>query len=133
MSWSGTLIWLLLCAFAFLVSPTALVWGWLERIRPRSGSWTLSFKLSFLGFLLATSSGLLAIAVILFALGGTFQNYEHMRLLYRSILIGAALSTFGFLFGVAGVWKSHSLRWQAPVSAIGTLAFWLIESSLFGS
>jgi hypothetical protein len=129
MSWAENLFWFSLFAFAYLLSPVALVWGWTEWIYRRSAPSTPSSKLSFLGFLLATSSALLGLAVILIAMGGVFQNYDHMRLFYRSILIGAVLSVLGCLFAIAGAWKSHSLRWQAPLSAVGTLAFWLIATT----
>jgi hypothetical protein len=129
MSWSESLFFVSLFVLGYLASPTALVWGWLEWIRHKPGSWSLSFKFSFLGFLLSTSSALLGLVVILFGLSGTFENFKHMRLFYRSILIGGSLSILGFLFAIAGVWKSHSLRWQSAVSTVGTLAFWLTATT----
>jgi len=129
MSWFMTLFFISLFTLAYLASPTALVCGWVEWVCRRPESWTLSCKLSFLGFLLATSSALLGLVVILLGLDGTFENFKHMRMFYRSIFIGGALSAFALLLALAGVWKSHSLRWQAPVGALGTLAFWLIATT----
>ncbi|HTW80494.1 MAG TPA: hypothetical protein VME23_13190 [Terracidiphilus sp.] len=129
MSWFMNLFFILLFTLAYLVSPTALVWGWAELTHRRPVSQTLPLKLSLLGFLLATSSALLGLTVILLGLYGTFENFKHTRLFYRSILIGGALSAVGFLFAIAGVSKSHQLRWQAPVGALGTLAFWLIATT----
>ena len=32
------------------------------------------------------------------------------------------------VFGLGGVWRPSSLRWHAPVAAIGTLAFWIMAA-----
>jgi hypothetical protein len=42
--------------------------------------------------------------------------------------IGFLLSIGGFFFGVGGLWRANALRWHAPVSALATLAFWIVAA-----
>jgi hypothetical protein len=107
----------------YLLSPTILIWGWGRWLR-RPKQKTVTALLSFLGFILATLSALVAIsgAIYSFAIGG-FPYYD--PLLMRIMGVGALLSLGSLAFGLSGIWRANSLRWHAPVSAIATLAFWL--------
>jgi len=51
-------------------------------------------------------------------------------LLLRGMLVGLLLSLGGILFGLGGVWRPNPLRWHAPISAVATLAFWLLTASM---
>jgi len=129
MSWSEDLISITLFVVGYLVGPTALVWGWASFFLHRHERWRPVYALSGVGLVLASLSAALGLFMILYASSGAFYNFAHMELFYRFIAYGAAFSTLGFLFSIAGVWKSHSLRWQAPLGAMGTLAFWLIATT----
>jgi hypothetical protein len=52
-----------------------------------------------------------------------FPYYD--PLLMRIFGVGGVLSLSGLILGVGGVWRTSSLRWHAPISAIATLAFWI--------
>jgi hypothetical protein len=119
----------LLFVFAYLVSPTMLVWGWARWIKRRPRSWTISSTLSFAGFLLASASALFALWTILYALGGGFEHLPGYSFFYQCLRRGAVLSLLGIAFSVGGVWRRSPLRWQAPASAVGTLAFWLLATT----
>ena len=105
----------------YLALPAAMIWGvrLLKRTQPR----TWPSVLSLLGFALATASGLLATASVLYAhsIGG-FPFYD--PLLLRIYRWGALLSLSGTVFALIGVWRPGPLRWHAPACAVGTLLFW---------
>jgi len=106
-----------------------LVWGWVRWIKQRPRLWTTSSTLSFIGFLLASASALFAIWVIFFGVGGGFEHPLDYSFFYRCIGRGVVLSLSALVFAIGGVWQRNSLRWQAPASAIGTLAFWLLATT----
>jgi hypothetical protein len=31
---------------------------------------------------------------------------------------------------LSGIWRDNPLRWYAPVSAIATMAFWLLQAAM---
>jgi hypothetical protein len=123
---------MLLLLFGYLVAPTALVWGWVRWMKQQPRLWTISSTLSFVGFLLASASALFALGMIHYALAGWFEhtsNTPNFSLFFRWMQRGEVLSLAAFAFAVGGVFQRSSIRWQAPASAIGTLAFWLIATT----
>ena len=116
-----------LAILGYLVAPVTLVWGWahwsrLPKVR------TISSILSLTGFVLASTSALLAISTIAFAQVHRFPFYD--PLLMRIYAAGFLLSLGAVIFGISGVWRANSLRWHAPVSGIATLAFWFLVASM---
>jgi hypothetical protein len=113
-----------LVALGYLGTPTAVIWGWARWIR-RPKSRTVTSVLSFIGFVLATGSALLAVVMAAYAIViHGFPFYD--PLLMRICAAGFFLALGGIVFGVAGVWRPSSLRWHAPVSGVCMLAFWMI-------
>ena len=115
-----------LVALGFLVSPVMLIWGWVRWVRlpkPR----TVASVLSLIGFVLATASALLAVLTTGYAQIHHFPYYD--PLLLRIFRWGVLLALCGIVFGVGGVWRPSSLRWHAPVSGLGMLAFWIMAAS----
>src|SRR5919109_2197254 len=124
MSASVTVIVVLLVVLGYLVSPIVLILGWarwtgLPKLR------TASSTLSLASFILATASALLAVSVTVYAHIHHFAFYDPVLL--RIFRWGILLSLGGALIGVGGVWKPNPLRWHAPLSSVGTLAFWIIS------
>jgi hypothetical protein len=105
-----------------------LIWGWARWINhPKLR--TVPSILSLAGFVLAMASALLAVSSIAYAqvIHG-FRFYD--PLLMRLFRWGILLSLGAIMFGVGGVWRPSSLRWHAPVAAIGTLAFWAMAAEI---
>lgn len=125
MSTSVQVIIGVLFVFGCLVWPAVLVWGWVRWVlRPKKG--TLAATLCLLGFILSTASALLAVSTIAYARVHPFPFYDPFLMrIYRT---GALLSLGALLLGIAGAWRNNSLRWHAPVSGIGSLAFWIIAA-----
>ena len=117
----------LLAILSFLVAPITIVWGW-ARWKRVQRSRTVSAKLSLMGFNLASASGLLAALMIAFAQIHRFGWYD--PLLMKGMVVGLLLSLSGLLFGLSGIWRDNPLRWYAPVSAIATMAFWLLQAAM---
>jgi len=114
-----------LIVFSYVISPVVLIWGWVRWVE-RSNLRTVSSILSLFGFILATASALLAVSSIAYAQAHAFRFYDPSLL--RIFRWGALLSIAGLLLGIGGVWRKNSLRWHSPVSALGTLAFWLLAA-----
>ncbi len=136
MSPSGIFLFALLISLAYLVAPSMLVWGWMRWAKQRPRLWTITSTFSFLGFLLASASGLFAFGIILYGESGGFEHTgsppfysPNYSLLYECIRWGVVLSLMGLLFSIGGVWHKGLIRWQALASAIGTLAFWLLATT----
>ena len=115
-----------LAVLCYVIAPVVLVWGW-ARWAQRPKLRTVSSALSLLGFILASTSALLAVSAIVYARIHGFRFYD--RLLLRIMAVGVVLSLGGFVLGISGVWKVSSLRWHTPVSALAMLAFWLLAAS----
>ena len=77
-----------------------------------------------IGQIRSVRSRVLAISSIAVAQVHHFPYYD--PLLLTIFRWGAILSLGGIAFGIGGVLRRSSLRWHAPVSAVGTLAFWLV-------
>ena len=124
MSRSVEVIFGVLMILAYVLAPVALIWGWVRWTRsPKLKS--VTSILSLCGFVLSTCSALLAVAMFVYAhaIGG-FPFYDPRQM--RMIRLGTLLSLTGFLCALGGIWRRSPLRWHAPVSALGTLAFWVI-------
>src|SRR5581483_5658041 len=107
---------------AYIVVPVVLVTGWVRwRRQPRGPA----LKISFIGFVLGSSSALLAACSILFAfLGNGFRHYDPVLLqIYR---MGILLSLGGLACAVIGAFKQNILRWHAPILSLGMLALWFM-------
>ena len=115
-----------LVAAGYFVLPVVLIWGWARwtnLAKPR----TAASILSLAGFVLATASALLAVSSIAYAQaihGFRFYDPGVMRIFRWGFL----LSLGAIVLGLGGVSRPSSLRWHAPVAAIGTLAFWLMAA-----
>ena len=111
----------------YLIAPIMLVWGWTR--------WTLRrdelgppFFLSFIGFMLSTASGILAVSTIVYAFViRAFPFYDPMLL--RIYAWGCLLSASGIVLGFTGVSKPNALRWHAPLAGLGMLAFWIVAAA----
>ena len=107
------------------VLPGILVWGWV-RWGKRPKLRTTPSILSLLGFILATTSAILAVSSLVY-----FHLHPNPRFaiydprLSSMFRCGFLISLAGILFSVVGVWQKSSLRLHAPVCVLGTLAFWM--------
>ncbi|NDQ57057.1 MAG: hypothetical protein GZ088_08290 [Acidipila sp.] len=109
-------------AAIYIALPTAIISGWVRWLKRRQPRTPFSVS-SVIGLALATASGLLATASVLYAhaIGG-FTFYD--PLLLRIYRWGALLSLSGTVFALIGMWRPGPLRWHAPACAAGTLLFW---------
>lgn len=126
MSVANSVIVYSLLALAYLVTPAALIVGWIRwsrRTNPRMPVITSSF----ISFALASSSAALAAITLLIAHFHHFRFYDPV--LMRIYGSGAVVSCLSALLSLAGIWRPNSLRWYAPVCAVGTLAFWIMAAA----
>jgi hypothetical protein len=78
MSTSSTIAWFLTFILAYLVTPVALVWGWIRSARDRQQLLRSFSIFSFCGLILASASALLGLWLILYAFAGGFGTIpEH--------------------------------------------------------
>src|SRR5579862_8967279 len=96
----------ILVALSYIVSPAMLIWGWTRWAR-RPKLRTATSILSLFGFTLATASAALAVSSVVYAHFHHFDFYD--PLLLRIFRRGFLLSLGGILFGVGGVWRQNSL------------------------
>ena len=108
--------------FIFVMTPFALVWGWIRWAR-RDKKWAILSVLSLAGFTLATISALLAISSSIYArfIGGFPYFDPRIMRIYTS---GALISTSALILSLSGVWRPNSLRWHALFCSFGTLVCW---------
>jgi hypothetical protein len=126
MSTSIQVVFGVLIALSYLVSPIMLIWGWARWVgQPKLRA--VPSILSLIGFIVATASAMLAIMSVAYAhvIHG-FPFYDPSLL--RIFRWGFLLSVAGIVFGISGVWRRSSLRWHAPACALGTLAFWILAA-----
>jgi hypothetical protein len=112
-----------LVILAYLVAPVSLIYGWVCW-RQSPGCRTVASRLSFVGFLLASASGILAVVVVLCSWASIVNEYD--LIVRRTVLLGGFLSLAGVLFAIGGLWRRSALRWFAPAGAVSTLAFWVM-------
>jgi hypothetical protein len=117
---------IILAALAYLVSPVLLICGWAQWVRlPKLR--TATSILSAGGFVLATTSALLAMAAIVYAQIHHFPYWDPLLLrIYRT---GFLLSLGGIVFRIGGIWRPSPVRWYAPTSGVATLAFWVLAAA----
>ena len=122
-----TAVFIIYAIVVYGAVPAIMIWGWIRwanRPQPR----TLAPILTFVGFVLATLSALLAISTALYArFAGGFRYYDPT--LMKIYGIGSLLSLAGLAAGLGGVWRSSAVRWHAPVCALGTLMFWVMAAA----
>jgi len=109
-----------------VVAPITLIWGWVrwvQRAKPR----TIPSILSLFGFILATASAILSLYAIADAHVHPYGFYDPR--LMKIMGWGMMLSLAGFLIALGGIWRTNSLRWYAPLCAIGTFAFWILAAA----
>jgi hypothetical protein len=126
MSIFDQIFFVLLFILRYLVSPISLIGRW---VRFALHPWPHRKVLPMLtigSFVLATASALLAFGTIIYAQFHHFPFYD--PLLMKIFGAGFLLSFAGLLLGMVGIWRTSSLRWYAPVSAIATAAFWFIAT-----
>lgn len=126
MSASLALVFLALSLLAYLIGPAALIWGWM-RWSARPKTWSFSSIFSFAGFLDATASAVLGIALVFAALNGVFER--DYALFFRVVSRCLIFSLLGVLLAVCGAFRNSSFRWVALVGALSTSAFWMIATT----
>jgi hypothetical protein len=115
-----------LAALGYLVSPVLLICGWAQWVRQPKVR-TFFAALSLGGFVLATASALLALAAVAYA---QIHHFPHQYpMLIKLHRVGILLSRGGIIFGIGGLLRPNSPRWYAPVSALATLAFWMLAAT----
>jgi hypothetical protein len=125
LSTSVQVVFAVLIALSYIVSPVMLIWGWARWAwQPKSGA--VAAILSLVGFSFATASAALAVSSVAYAQVHHFGFYD--PLLLRIFRWGLLLSLIGILSSIGGVWRQSSLRWHALISGIGTLAFWVLAA-----
>jgi hypothetical protein len=134
MSTSSTIAWFLTFTLAYLVTPVALVWGWIRSARDRQQLLRSFSIFSFCGLILASASALLGLWVILYAFAGGFgtvveHNGPEYELFYGCVHYGAIVSILALLLALCGIWRKGPIRWQSLASAIGTLALWMVATT----
>jgi hypothetical protein len=127
---------MLLLLFGYFLAPTTLVWGWARWMKQQPRLWTLSSTFSFVGFLLVSASALFALFMIAYASSGGFEHTlnnhgysPNYSLFFRWMQRGEILSLVAIAFTLGGVFRRSSIQWQAPISAVGMLAFWLLATT----
>jgi hypothetical protein len=93
-------------------------------MRPKDQS--VSSILSLIGFVLANVSGAFAVGWVAHAQAIHCPRYEDFWLVVIA-RAGVLLSLAGLALGAGGVWRINSLRWHAPIAAVGILAFWFVN------
>lgn len=122
----SSILWLLAVGTA-LVIPALILWGWVRYLRDHAPR-TRASTLSMLGLSFSTLSALLALSTHLYA--RFVRNFPlHDPTLLRIYAAGCLLSSLGIAFGVGGAGHKGPLRWLSPVTAFGTLLFWLLALS----
>ncbi len=126
MSVGNSIIVYSLLALAYLVTPAALIGGWVRWSR-RTDARTPAITASLISFALASSSAALAAFTLILAQFHHFGFYDPV--LMRIYGSGAVLSCLSALIALIGLWRRNSLRWFAPACAVGTLAFWIMAAA----
>jgi hypothetical protein len=125
MSASTAVFFVLLLLLAYGAGPVALVWGCV-RWTNLPKMWTFASVLSFVGFLSATASAILAVSSVAYAHVHHFEFYD--PLLKQIFRWGFLLSLSGIAFAMGGIWRKNVLRWFAVASAACTFTFWVLAA-----
>lgn len=113
----------ILFGLGWIVWPGTLIWGWVQFLmKPKQRD--LMSILSLMGFPLASASALLAVSSVIYAHAVNGFEFYDPRLL-KIFRAGFLISSAGIVFGIGGVWRKNTLRWQSPTAAAASLAFWL--------
>lgn len=120
---------ILLTILSYGVLPVMLVWGWVRWCK-RPKLRTIPSIISLVGFIFATASAALAVSSLVYAYSLHFSGGLD-PVLYRMFGSGMWISFAGISFGAISAWWQNSLRWHAPVCAVGTLAFWMNHRQFF--
>ena len=111
-----------LSIYFVVMTPLVMVWGWIRWAR-REKRWTVLSVLSLGGFVLATGSALLAVALSVYGhLIGGFDFYDPR--LMRFYGWGLLTSLLALVLALTGVWRKNTLRWHALLCGFGTLVHW---------
>jgi len=106
-----------------IVLPAAIIYGWIRWAKGKA-TVTIFARLSLVAFALATSSALLAFGALLYA--HFVRSFPfHDPTLMQIYRWGFLSSLAGFVLGIVGCWRRSALRWYAPVSSLGVVAFWI--------
>ncbi len=128
---SDTIQFALVTSLIYGVLPVMFVWGW-ARWGESPKLRTMPSLLSLLGFTLATTSATLAVSDLVYSHYHPKPRFAVFYPLLSNISrCGVLISFAGIVFSVMGVWKQNSLRWHAPVCALGTLTFWMMHTWFF--
>jgi hypothetical protein len=88
-----------------------------------------SFNPLAAGIIFATASATLAVSCLVYDHGHPNPRFAiFYPLLWNMSRCGVLTSFAAILFSVLSVWRQSSLRWLAPVCALGALAFWWMHS-----
>jgi hypothetical protein len=123
---SAQFVFGILVVLGYVIAPVVLIWGWTRWAVDHSQS-TICSILSLMSFILASASAVLAVSTVVYAQIHHFPYYDPTLL--RIFRWGLLLSLAGILCGIGGVWRRNTLRWYAPISGLGTLAFWIMAAS----
>jgi hypothetical protein len=126
MSVTTSVVMVFLLVLGGLVTPAMFLWGWVRWVQ-HAKLRTLPSILSLSGFVLATSSALLAVSTLAYAHFHPFDHYDPS--LMRIEGWGMLLSLGASLFAACGVWRNSSIRWHALICALGTLSFWMMAAA----
>ena len=126
MSVATTVLFGVLFAVGYLVTPVMLVSGWMRWVKSRSLG-TAAAVLSFTAFVLGTVSATLACSTTAYAQVHHFGFYDPT--LMRIEGWGMILSLVSILLALIGLSGKSAVRWHAPVCAVGTLVFWVMAAA----
>jgi hypothetical protein len=116
----------ILVAMSYAVAPFSLIYGWIRWARkPKLAS--ILERLSFTGFISASTSAVIAISTAILAQVDHFGFYDPT--LMKLMKWGSLFSLVGIVLATGGLFKKSPLRWLAPLCAMGTLAFWLFAAA----
>src|SRR6266404_5687889 len=120
-------IWVICAIAVYGVLPVLLIWGWIRwaiSSQPR----TVPAIMAFVSFLLTTLSVLLALETAFYArVVRSFPYYDPV--LMKIYAYGMLLSLAAFMIALGGLWRPSSVRWHAPLCAVGMLTFWVMAAS----
>jgi hypothetical protein len=107
----------------FLGVPALLATDWI-RWWKMEGAANMPLVLSLIGFILATTSALLAALSTIYAMAvGGFRFYD--PLLFKILRCGFWRSLCGLTLSIAGIGRPNTLRWHALAASVGMFCFWV--------